>query len=98
MLAILAGIKPEIVVKIILNNTKNIAAFKGKYVVTTVPVIFKINELIGNVSRTVIPTPINPAKKPSIIVSALNILEISFLEAPIALKIPISFILSSTEM
>ena len=42
--------------------------------------------------------PTSPASKPIIIVSALNTLEISFLDAPTARKIPISFVLSRTEI
>ena len=48
--------------------------------------------------RQVIPIPNNPAINPTINVSALNTLEISFLDAPIALNIPISFVLSSTDI
>ena len=53
---------------------------------------------IGNVNNIVIPIPNSPAIKPTINVSALNTLEISFLDAPIALNIPISFVLSSTDI
>ncbi len=53
---------------------------------------------IGIFNKTVIPIPNAPAVKPTINVSALNTLEISFLEAPIALKIPISFVLSRTDI
>jgi hypothetical protein len=45
---------------------------------------------------TIIPSA--PATKPSISVSALNILEISFFDAPILLSMPISLVLSRTEM
>ena len=54
--------------------------------------------LIGMLSRSVKPIPIIPATSPTIIVSALNTLEISCFEAPILLKIPISFVLSRTDM
>ena len=53
---------------------------------------------IGNVNNTVIPIPIRPDINPTIKVSALNTLEISFLDAPMALNIPISFVLSNTEI
>ena len=43
-------------------------------------------------------TPIKPAIKPIIKVSAVKTLFISLLLAPTALKIPISLILSNTEM
>ena len=51
---------------------------------------------INNNNETAIPS--NPANNPTINVSALNIEEIFFLEAPIALSTPISFVLSNTEM
>ena len=44
----------------------------------------------------VIPIPKTPDSNPIINVSALKTFEILFLEAPIALKIPISFFLSKT--
>ncbi len=53
---------------------------------------------IGSVKSNVIPTPIIPDIKPIMNVSALNTLEMSFFDAPIALSIPISFVLSNTEM
>ena len=40
------------------------------------------------------PTPNRPESKPIIMVSALNILDTFFLEAPIARKIPISLVRS----
>ena len=42
--------------------------------------------------------PINPATNPIISVSALNTLETSFFDAPILLNIPISFVLSKTDI
>ena len=45
-----------------------------------------------------IPIPNKPDKSPIINVSALKIEEILLLEAPIALKIPISLVLSNTEI
>ena len=54
--------------------------------------------VIGILSNMVTPIPNNPAINPTIKVSALNTLDISFLEAPIALKIPISFVLSNTDI
>ena len=40
----------------------------------------------------------SPEKSPMINVSALNTLDISFLEAPMLRRIPISLVLSRTEM
>ena len=40
----------------------------------------------------------SPEKRPMINVSALNTLEISFFEAPMLRRIPISFVLSRTEI
>ena len=53
---------------------------------------------IGIHSRYVTTTPKSPEANPTIIVSALNILETFLFEAPIARKIPISFVLSWTEI
>ena len=63
--------------------------------IPTNPLIIK---LIGIFKSNVTPIPIAPEVKPTINVSALNTREISFLEAPIALKIPISLVLSRTEI
>ena len=49
-------------------------------------------------NNNVIPIPKTPAIKPTIKVSALKTLEISFFDAPILRKIPISLILSSTDI
>ena len=54
--------------------------------------------VMGKQRITVIMIPIRPAQKPTIRVSALNTRETSFLDAPIARRIPISFVLSSTEI
>mgnify|MGYP006990144687 FL=1 len=40
----------------------------------------------------------NYATNPTINVSALNTLDMSFFDAPIALSIPISFVLSNTDI
>lgn len=98
LLAILAGISPAIIVRNILIKTNIIPACQGKKASTFTPVTDIIILLIGIVSNTVTPIPISPDTKPVMKVSALNTLEISFLDAPIALKIPISFVLSNTEI
>ena len=54
--------------------------------------------LIGIVSSSVTSIPRTPEIKPIIRVSAVNTRLISFLLAPTLLRIPISLILSSTEM
>mgnify|MGYP004646651181 FL=1 len=58
------------------------------------PVNLWINWLINTNKTSDIPIPIVPDSKPIIKVSALNIDEIFFLEAPIALKKPISLVIS----
>ena len=52
--------------------------------------------LIGMLSNNVTTIPKIPAINPTINVSALNTLDISFLLAPIAIKISIYFVLSNT--
>ena len=98
LLAILAGISPAIIISIMLISTSITPPIGGSATFTATPVILQIKLFIGNVSNIVIPIPNSPAIKPTINVSALNTLEISFLDAPIALNIPISFVLSSTDI
>ena len=98
LLAIFAGISPAIIVNIILIKTNIIPPIGGSATFTATPVIVYIKLFIGNVNNIVIPIPNSPAINPTINVSALNTLEISFLDAPIALNIPISFVLSSTDI
>ena len=98
LLAIFAGISPAIIVKIILIITNITPAFAGTTAFTLTPVIACIPALIGIVNNTVIPIPSNPEISPTINVSALNTLDISFFEAPIALNIPISFVHSNTDI
>jgi len=57
-----------------------------------------INAFIGNVRIYTITRPRAPLHTPIIKVSALNTLVISFFLAPNALNIPISFVLSNTEI
>ena len=57
-----------------------------------------ITLLIGMLRSIVTPIPISPENRPIINVSALNTLEISFFEAPMLRRIPISFVLSRTEI
>ena len=53
---------------------------------------------MGMVSSRDTPMPTAPAQKPMIRVSALNIPETFFLEAPMARRTPISFVRSCTEI
>ena len=98
LLAIFAGINPAIIVNIILIATSMIPATAGNDTFISTPVRLNIILFIGIVNNTVIPIPINPEINPIMNVSALNTLDISFLDAPIALNIPISFVLSNTDI
>ena len=70
----------------------------GSIATLDMPDRFLIMMFIGIVRSRVISIPIIPAINPSINVSALNTRDISFLLAPIARNIPISLVLSRTEM
>ena len=64
------------------------------------PLIFNesaTNWLMGIVRSAAIPIPNTPELKPNSPASALKMREISFLRLPRARKIPISFVLSTTE-
>ena len=61
----LAGINPEIIVKIILINIKSIAPQNGKCVKFGTSVIFFIITLIGIFNKRVIKIPIIPELKPN---------------------------------
>ena len=52
----------------------------------------------GRMSRQEMPMPMAPARKPTMSVSALNTREMSRFDAPMARRMPISFVRSSTEM
>ena len=94
----MAGINPAIIVKTTLITTNIAPPTTGKLLIWLTPATSPIIIFIGIFNSTVIPIPSSPATKPTIKVSALNTLETSFLDAPIALKIPISFVLSSTDI
>ena len=98
LLAIFAGISPASIVKPKLINTSMVACVTETVACIATPDSAYIMLFIGSVNSKVIPTPIIPDIKPIMNVSALNTLEISFFDAPIALNIPISFVLSNTEM
>ena len=85
------GIRLAINVNIILNPTNTTALHMGRWaLISVVLAAIWIIELIGISSSNAIPTPIIPANKPTINVSALNTWEIFLLDAPIARRIPIS--------
>ena len=93
------GIIPPINVKITLNIISTIAAGIGSTaVISGFPVTACITALIGIINNSETPIPIIPANNPTINVSALNIDEIFLFDAPIALKTPISFVLSNTDI
>ena len=96
--AILDGINPAITVNNILIKTSTIPPNTGKEDTLEISVILFITIFIGIFKSIVTIIPIKPDVKPTINVSALNTLEISFLLAPIALSIPISFVLYNTEI
>ena len=75
-----------------------IAPIIGNSAVTITPVTFLIITFIRRFNTQVISIPIAPLVNPTINVSALNTLDISFLLAPIALNIPISLVLYNTEI
>ena len=92
--ALLEGIRPEINVSNTLITTIIIAAGRGKIAFKLlIPVTLCMIKLIGIQRIYVTTTPKSPAEKPTIIVSALNILDTFLFDAPIARKIPISFVL-----
>lgn len=96
--AIFEGIRPEIRVSTILITTRIIAPSAGSLATSGREVRWEITALMGIVSSIVEPIPNAPETNPTIRVSALNTLEISFFDAPIARRIPISLVLSRTEI
>ena len=93
------GINPPIRVRITLKTTNMIALFVGSTALIAIfPVKEWMIELIGILRSIVMAIPSTPANKPTINVSALNIEEIFFLDAPMALSTPISFVRSNTEI
>ena len=94
----LAGINPAIIVSPTLITTNIIAPAVGNLEIFDIPTIDFIIIFIGIFNNNVTTIPINPATNPIISVSALNTLETSFFEAPILRRIPISFVLSNTDI
>ena len=89
------GKSPAIRVRQTLIATRIIPATGGRTESPSMLVMFFIIIFIGILSSNVTSMPIAPEIKPTITVSALNTLEISFFEAPIERRIPISFVRSS---
>ena len=98
LLAIFAGINPAITVSNTLIIINTIAPTAGRDAILLIPTTFFIIMFIGMFKRSVTTIQSTPALSPSIKVSALNTREMSFLLAPIALSIPISLVLSITEI
>ena len=96
--AIFAGTNPAISVSTILIITRITAPATGSFATPAIVVTFSIIRFAGMHKISVITIPSAPDTKPSISVSALNTRETSFFDAPILLKIPIYFVLSSTEI
>ena len=97
--ALLEGINPESNVKPILIKTRMTAPPNGNIArKVESPVSACKIKLMGIHKRYVTSTPKSPDANPMISVSALNILDTSRFDAPIARKIPISFVRSCTDM
>ena len=96
--AICEGMSPEMKDKIIEIKIKLIAVTTSSFTNPEMPV--KLTKIMfkGILIKEVNKTPIKPAQKPKVIVSALNKVKISLFEAPKLRSIPISLVLSSTEI
>ena len=91
------GIRPPRSVKRILSKISTSAGTTGSTALTSV--VFArlwIIALTGIIRSSVNPIPISPAHSPIIKVSALNTWETFRFDAPMALRIPISFLRSNT--
>ena len=97
--AALEGNTPPIKVSTTLNTISIKALDTGKYALTSVvPNKACMIALPGINNKHAVPTPINPEQRPIINVSAVNTCDTLRLLAPIARSIPISFVLSRTEI
>ena len=86
-------------VRIMLMIIRTIAPLTGSLALKIlIPVRLCNIRLMGRSNSSVKPMPIRPAPKPTIMVSALKTLAISFFDAPMERRIPISFVLSSTDI
>lgn len=97
--AIPDGMRPAMKVRKTLIRISIIAPPSGRTALRAAILVRWIRIAFIGISRIRLVTiPMTPAQSPTITVSALKILEMSFLEAPIARSIPISLVRSSTEM
>ena len=97
--AFFAGIKPPINVRITLNAIRITALIAGNVAFTSAePKRERRSALHGIKIKQDIPTPSVPDNNPTIPVSALNTCEILCFDAPMARRIPISFVRSKTEI
>ena len=96
--ATLAGIRPATSVRRTLIAINMTAPCHGSEATPEIPVSCLMTILIGISRSNVMRIPSEPDTRPTIIVSALNTLETSRLEAPILLNIPISLVLSRTDI
>lgn len=97
--AFLAGSRPPRMVMTMLIAIRINEDFNGSCAVKPVnPDTFSIIVLIGISAIIDTPIPSSPAQQPMMNVSALNTCEILRLEAPNALRMPISFVRSITEI
>ena len=97
--AFLAGISPPINVNIMLKIISVTPPNNGRFALILILLVNEcIIEFIIGINERVNPIPIKPESKPIIKVSALKIEDIFFFDAPIERKMPISFVLSKTEI
>ena len=92
------GMSPANIVNTIEIPMRISAASHGNCATFSTLVIFETTALIGIVARSVMAIPSTPEINPSMAVSAVKMRRMSFFEAPIARRIPISFVRSRTEM
>ena len=97
--ALLDGINPAMSVSSTLMAMRMIAAGTGRIALKLLmPVRWCTSRLMGMHSRYVTTMPSSTEVNPIMMVSALNILETSRLDAPMARRIPISLVRSWTEI
>ena len=96
--AIFDGTSPAIKGRNILISTSITPACHGRFAICSISNPFFTTMLIGIQINKDTPIPMIPDTNPSIRVSALNTRDTSFFDAPTARRIPISFVLSRTEI
>ena len=92
------GMRPAKTVRTIEMRIRIRAASHGNCATPSTLVVCATIALIGKVARSVMAIPSTPEINPSMAVSAVKMRRMSFFEAPIARRIPISFVRSRTEM